>query len=140
MRFRYSRWDGSQEVPDLDADELLDEMAEDVLSDGDPRRALQRMMRQGFRPPQGQRMPGLKDLLERLRHRRQEQLDRYDPGSSLEDIAHKLDQIIQTEREGIERRLGEAREGARLLRDAAHAFAEMGAAGHSTRLAAEIGG
>ncbi len=112
MRFRYSRWDGSQQVPDLDADELLDEMADDVLSDGDPRRALQRMMRQGFRPPQGQRMPGLKDLLDRLRQRRQEQLDRYDPGSSLEDIARKLDQIIQTEREGIERRLGEAREGA----------------------------
>ena len=113
MRFRYSRWDGSQDVPDLDAEELLGEMADDVLFDGDPRRALQRMMREGLRPPQGSRVPGLKDLLEKLRRRRQQQLERYDLGSSLDDIKRKLDQILQTERSGIERRLGEAREGAR---------------------------
>jgi uncharacterized protein with von Willebrand factor type A (vWA) domain len=112
VRFRYSRWDGSQHGPDFDADELLGEMAEDVLFDGDPRRALQRLMRDGLKPPQGQRIPGLKDLLERLRRQRQERLERYDLGSSLEDIKRKLDQILQTERAGIERRLGEAREGA----------------------------
>ena len=112
MRFRYSRWDGSQHGPDFDADELLGEMADDVLFDGDPRRALQRLMREGLKPPQGQRIPGLKDLLERLRRQRQQRLERYDLGSSLEDIKRKLDQILQTERGGIERRLGEAREGA----------------------------
>jgi len=112
VRFRYSRWDGSQNLPDFDADDLLGEMADDVLFDGDPRRALQRMMRDGMRMPQGQRQPGLKDLLERLRQRRQQQLDRYDLGSSLEDIKRKLDQILQTERQGIDRRLNEAREGA----------------------------
>jgi uncharacterized protein with von Willebrand factor type A (vWA) domain len=112
MRFRYSRWDGSQNVPDFDADDVLGEMADDVLFDGDPRRALQRMMRDGLRMPQGQRQPGLKDLLERLRQRRQQQLQKYDLGSSLDDIKRKLDQILQTERQGIDKRLGEAREGA----------------------------
>ncbi len=112
MRFRYSRWDGSQHGPDFDADELLGEMADDVLFDGDPRRALQRLMREGLKPPQGQRIPGLKDLLEKLRRQRQQRLDRYDLGSSLEDIKRKLDEILQTERSGIDRRLGEAREGA----------------------------
>jgi uncharacterized protein with von Willebrand factor type A (vWA) domain len=112
VRHLYRRWDGSQNLPDFDADDLLGEMADDVLFDGDPRRALQRMMRDGMRMPQGQRQPGLKDLLERLRQRRQQQLDRYDLGSSLEDIKRKLDQILQTERHGIERRLNEAREGA----------------------------
>jgi uncharacterized protein with von Willebrand factor type A (vWA) domain len=111
VRFRYSRWDGSQHGPDFDADELLGEMAEDVLFDGDPRRALQRLMREGLKPPQGQRIPGLKDLLEKLRRQRQQRLDRYDLGSSLEDIKRKLDQILQTERGGMDRRLGEAREG-----------------------------
>jgi uncharacterized protein with von Willebrand factor type A (vWA) domain len=113
MRFRYSRWDGSQNLPDFDADDLLGQMAEDVLFDGDPRRALQKMMRDGLRPPQGQRMPGLKDLLEKLRQRRQQQMNRYDLGSSLDDIKRKLEQILQTERQGMERRLGEAREGAK---------------------------
>jgi type IV secretory pathway TrbL component len=36
--------------------------------------------------------------------------------------------------------LGEAQDGARLLREAQQAFAEMGAAGHSARLGEEIGG
>ena len=112
MRFRYSHWDGSQNLPDFDADDLLGEMADDVLFDGDPRRALQRMMRDGMRMPQGQRQPGLKDLLERLRQRRQQQLNRFDLGSSLDDIKRKLDQILQTERQGIDRRLNETREGA----------------------------
>ena len=100
MRFRYSRWDGSQQLPDLDADELLEAMADDLLFDGDPRSALQRMLRAGHADAAGAAPPGLKDLLERLRQRRQQQLDRYDLGSSLDDIQRKLDQILQTERRG----------------------------------------
>ena len=112
MRHRYSRWDGSQHLPDFDADDVLEQMVDDVLFDGDPRRALQRMMRDGLRMPQGRRQPGLKDLLDRLRQRRQQQLERYDLGSSLDDIRRKLEQIVQTERQGIDRRMTEAREGA----------------------------
>jgi uncharacterized protein with von Willebrand factor type A (vWA) domain len=70
------------------------------------------MIRDGLRMPQGQRQPGLKDLLERLRQRRQQQLDRYDLGSSLDDIRKKLDEILKAERQGIDRRLDEARQGA----------------------------
>ena len=33
---RFSRWDGSQQVADLDADEILDAMADDVMADGRP--------------------------------------------------------------------------------------------------------
>src|ERR671924_1519925 len=95
--FRYSRWDGTQRI-DLDADELLSAMADDLLADGDPWRALRRLMQQGARMPEGQRMPGLKDLLERLRRQRQQRLERHDLGGSLEDIKRKLDEIIATER------------------------------------------
>ncbi|HET9489120.1 MAG TPA: VWA domain-containing protein [Methylomirabilota bacterium] len=112
MLIRYSRWDGSQDLPELDADAVLEEMADDVLSHGDLRTALQRLMRQGLQPPQGQRLPGLKDLLERLRQSRQQRLGRYDLGSSLDDIKRRLDDIVRTEREGIERRLSEMRQGA----------------------------
>src|SRR2546422_9202630 len=58
-----------------------------------------------MRPPDGARMPGLKDLLDKLRQQRQQRLSRYDLGSSLEDIAKKLDDVVKTEREGIERDL-----------------------------------
>ena len=104
--FRYSRWDGTQRI-DLDPDELLSAMADDLLYDGDPWRALRRLMQQGARMPEGQRMPGLKDLLERLKRQRQQRLDRYDLGSSLEDIKKKLDDIVATERQGIEERTPE---------------------------------
>jgi uncharacterized protein with von Willebrand factor type A (vWA) domain len=83
MLIRYSQWDGSQQGPDLDADEVLEQMADDVLADGDAWRALQRLLQQGARSPDGRQVPGLHDLLQRLRRRRQEQLDRYDLGSSL---------------------------------------------------------
>jgi uncharacterized protein with von Willebrand factor type A (vWA) domain len=98
--YRYSRWDGTQKI-DLDADELLSAMADDLLADGDPWRALRRLMQQGARMPEGQRMPGLKDLLDKLRRQKQQRLDRYDLGSSLEDIKKKLDEIVQTERQAI---------------------------------------
>ena len=112
MLYRYSRWDGTQRV-DVDAEDLLDAMADDVLYDGDPWRALRRLMQQGMQTPEGGKMPGLRDLLERLKRQRQQRLDRYDLGSSLDDIKKKLEQIVKQEREGIKQRLPEGRERAR---------------------------
>ena len=100
----YSRWDGSQRLDDLDADQLLDAMSDDLLSDGDPWSALRRLFQRGAKNPDGANLPGLQDLLNRLRRQRQQQLDRYDLSSVLDDIKQKLDNIMKTEREGIERR------------------------------------
>jgi uncharacterized protein with von Willebrand factor type A (vWA) domain len=122
----YSRWDGSQRLDDLDADQLLDAMADDLLSDGDPWSALRRLFQRGARNPDGADLPGLQDLLNRLRRRRQQQLDRYDLSSVLDDIRKKLDDILKTEREGIERRVSDARDRA-----------ERGAAPESFRQAME---
>src|SRR2546430_2299563 len=71
MLIRYSRWDGSQAVPDLDADDLLSAMADDLMLDGDPWRALRRLFQQGLQHPDGQRTPGLQDLLKDLRRLRE---------------------------------------------------------------------
>jgi uncharacterized protein with von Willebrand factor type A (vWA) domain len=103
--FRYSRWDGSQNVPDWSADDVLDEIADDVLGYGDLKTALQRLMNHGMKPPQGERTPGLRDLLEKLRQRKQERLQQHDLGSAVEDIQKKLEQVVQTERKAIEDRL-----------------------------------
>jgi uncharacterized protein with von Willebrand factor type A (vWA) domain len=105
VRFRYSRWDGSQSVPDFSADDVLDDIADDILGYGDLKTALQRLMSQGLKPPQGERTPGLRDLLEKLRQRRQERLARHDLGSAVEDIERKLEQVVQTEQHAIESRL-----------------------------------
>ncbi len=84
-------------------------MADDLLADGDPRRALERLWRRGFTTREGERVPGLRDLLERLRRERQTLLDRYSMGDVLEDLRRQLDDVLRTEREGIERRLDEGR-------------------------------
>ena len=105
MLHRYSRWDGSQAFGDLDADDVLDEIADDVLGYGDLKSALQRLLQQGMRGPEGTHMPGLKDLLDKLRAQKAQRMQRYDLGSSLEDIAKKLDDVVKTERAGIERGL-----------------------------------
>src|SRR5215467_3734951 len=103
MRIHYSRWDGSQRLEDLDADDLLAAMADDLTADGDIWNALRRLFQRGMHDPQGPQMPGLQDLLQQLRKRRQQQLDRYDLGSALEDIKKKLEQVVKTEREGIKK-------------------------------------
>jgi len=67
------------------------------------------MMQQGFQDRDGRDVSGMREMLERLRERRREQLDRYDLGGVYEDIANQLDEIVEQEREGIDRRVDEAR-------------------------------
>lgn len=107
---RYSRWDGSQSVPDLGADEILDALADDVMAEGDVGEALRRLMERGWRSDDPSRadLPGLQDLLERLARHRQELLERYKLGDVFADIRRELDEIEATERAGVQRRLDEA--------------------------------
>ena len=106
--FRYYRWDGSQQVFSMDADDLMNSIADDILEHGDPNRALRSLLQRGVDDEQGQHAPGLRDLLERLRQQRQQQLERYNLDSVMDDIKEKLQDVIDTERQGIERRLQDA--------------------------------
>jgi uncharacterized protein with von Willebrand factor type A (vWA) domain len=109
-RARYSRWDGSQRTADLDADEILEALADDVMAEGDLADALRRLMERGWRTGEASRgdMVGLRDLLERLERRREELLDRYQLGDVLGDIRRELEEIVAEERAGVQRRLDEA--------------------------------
>ena len=106
-RARYSRWDGSQQVPDLGADEILDELSNDVMADGDLAEALRRLMERGWRSgdPTRPDLPGLQDLMDRLGRRREELRERFEIGDVLGDIRRELDEIVAQERAGVEGRL-----------------------------------
>ena len=106
--FRYSEWDGSQNLFDLNADELMDELGERLLSRWDVADALRRMQDGGLRDSQGRRLPSIQELLQRLQQRKQDQLDKYNLGSVLDEIRQKLADIIKTERLGIQKKLDEA--------------------------------
>ncbi|MSO87030.1 MAG: hypothetical protein EXQ71_05865 [Acidimicrobiia bacterium] len=109
-RFRYSKWDGSQVGFDLDADAVLEEITDDLLYHGDLHAALRRMMQQGFRDRNDEQVLGMRDLMERLRRKRRDQLEQYDLGGVYEEIAESLREVLDMEREGLDELAREARD------------------------------
>ena len=75
-RFTYSAWDGTQKGFELDADSVFDGLTDDLLYHGDVNSALRRMMQDGFQDRNGERLQGLREIMERLRRERQERLAR----------------------------------------------------------------
>ncbi len=108
MRFRYSEWDGSQEIGPLDPDDILAGLTDDLMNFGDLQHALRNLLQRGMRNPMGQRMQGLRDLLQQLRQQRRQQLDRYDLSSVFEDIQKRLEEILGLENDTLDRRMEEA--------------------------------
>ena len=86
-RVRYSRWDGTQVGFELDADDVFGEITDDLLYHGDLNAALRRMMQSGFRDRNGERIQGIREMLEKLRRKRRDELERYDLGGVYDDIA-----------------------------------------------------
>ncbi|HEX6140837.1 MAG TPA: VWA domain-containing protein [Candidatus Limnocylindria bacterium] len=110
--YRYSRWDGSQQLPAFDADDVLDALSDDILAEGDVRRALQRLMQRGMRGTRGGDVPGLKRLVEQLRARRREELERANLDGVLDELGERLADIMDQERRGIAERLEDAERAA----------------------------
>ena len=107
LRFRYSMWDGTQEVPPLEADEVLDNLTDDLMNFGDLQHALRNLMQRGMRNPMGDRTQGLRDLLQQLRQQRRQQLDKFNLNSIFDDLKKKLDEIVNMETTTLDRRLDE---------------------------------
>jgi len=108
--YKYSRWDGSQHVFNFDEDDLMESLSEDILAHGDLNRALRNMFQRGVQDDQGERIGGLRDLLDRLKQQRQQQLERYNLESLMDDLKERVKDVIDTERAGIDKRLQEARD------------------------------
>ncbi|MBA3268157.1 MAG: hypothetical protein H0T70_07850, partial [Acidimicrobiia bacterium] len=100
--FRYSRWDGTQTGFDPDADEVLSQLTDDLIYHGDLNAALRRLLQEGLEGPDGERLAGLRELLDRLRQRRQEELARGDLGSVFSEIARELREIVEEEQAAVD--------------------------------------
>ena len=86
------------------------EITDDLLYHGDLNAALRRMMQSGFRDRNGERLQGLREMLENLRRKRKDTLERYDLGGVYDDIAEELRNIVSTEREALEQLRQQARD------------------------------
>ena len=100
-RFTYSSWDGTQSVPDLDADALLQAMGDELIEHGDPNAALRRILHDGLEVD-GERLQGLREMLERLRQQRQEMLEQHDLGGVYDEIRDALGEVMETERGSLD--------------------------------------
>lgn len=105
---RFSTWDGTQDPLGDEADALFDRLSEDVFHGWDFETALRRLLSQGWRDRQGHRFTGLEDMMDRLRKRRQQQLERYNLDNVFKDIEEKLDSVLRQERAGIDERMQRA--------------------------------
>ena len=100
-RFTYSSWDGTQSVVDLDADALLQAMGDELIEHGDPNAALRRILHGGLEVD-GERLQGLREMLERLRQQRQEMLEQHDLGGVYDEIRDALGEVMETERGSLD--------------------------------------
>ena len=98
-RFTYSRWDGTQRGFEIDADSLLDELVDDLTYHGDINTAMRKMMQNGMRDLDGNQMPGLRELMKRLREQREQIQERGDLGGVYSEIADELNDIVDEERQ-----------------------------------------
>ena len=108
--FRYSRWDGAQQVFDLDGEDVMEQLSEHLVNHSDISKALEALAKEGLHTRYGQQVPGVDEILRRLKSLEQDILDRYNLDHILEDLEGRIRRITEAERAGIARRLQQARE------------------------------
>ena len=108
--YRYSQWDGTQQIFDIDAGDLMDQLSDELLKQGDVMQALRELFRKGMQNREGMQLTGLRELMEQLKNQRRQQLQQHNMDSVVDDLKERLEEILRTEREGIDRRLAQAQE------------------------------
>ncbi len=97
-RHLYSHWDGSQEEFFLDARRALDALSELLMEGLGVEEALEWMRRGGFElAGMNFRVMGVEELVDELRERVQQLLDRYHLDESMREMARRLDEILDRE-------------------------------------------
>ncbi len=104
QRFRYSRWDGTQKGFDFDAFDVLSELTDDLMYHGDPMAALRRLMQEGFEDRNGERIQGLREIMDQLRQERQQRLENHDLGGVYDEINDELTDLMNQERQSLDDR------------------------------------
>lgn len=110
IRYRYSIWDGSQDAFHPTPEDVLDSLADYLLQGGDLHKALRMLVQRGMMDRQGRVMPGLQEVLNRLRAMKEQQLRQYDPNRVLDDLQRRLDDIVARERQTLDAQLQATRQ------------------------------
>jgi uncharacterized protein with von Willebrand factor type A (vWA) domain len=117
VRYGYRRVGDDDEFDDLDVDELLSLLADDYMENGDLDEAMDRLLREGFDTDNGERVEGLRELLERTRQRRRELEQQADPDGEMQRYRDWLDLIESQEEAQADQLLREAQESGDVRRE-----------------------
>ncbi len=110
VRYGFRRFGDDDDFNDLDADELLAMLRDDFLESGDLDEAMDRLLRDGYTTDEGERVEGLRELLERTRQRRRELEQQADPEGEMQRYRDWLDEIENLETDELAELLDDADE------------------------------
>ncbi len=108
VRYHYRRFGEGDDFDDLDVDEMLRLLADDFMENGDLDEAMDRLLREGYTTEDGERVEGLRELLDRTRKRRRELEQQADPEGEMQRYRDWLELIEGMESEAIDALLAEA--------------------------------
>ncbi|MBI4640363.1 MAG: VWA domain-containing protein [Candidatus Tectomicrobia bacterium] len=97
--FRYTDWDGTQEIFSLKPDDAMDALADALLRHGNLDWAFRDLLQRGFTSEDGTRsMRGLQDLLKEVEAKKRDILDKYSP-ESFKLSQEQLQELMQKAQE-----------------------------------------
>jgi uncharacterized protein with von Willebrand factor type A (vWA) domain len=108
VRYGYRRFGEGDDSNDLDVEEMLALLADDFMENGDLEEAMDRLLREGFTTSDGDRVEGLRELLEQTRAKRRELEQQADPDGEMQRYRDWLDEIEATETAEINELLADA--------------------------------
>ena len=108
VRYGFRRFGDDDDFDDLDADELLKLLADDFMESGDLEEAMERLLRSGFETKDGERVEGLREILERTRQKRRELEQQADPDGEMQRYRDWLEEIESIEGDELDELLSEA--------------------------------
>jgi uncharacterized protein with von Willebrand factor type A (vWA) domain len=108
VRYGYRRFGEGDDSNDLDVEEMLALLADDFMENGDLEEAMDRLLREGFTTSDGDRVEGLRELLDQTRAKRRELEQQADPDGEMQRYRDWLDEIEATETAEINDLLADA--------------------------------
>jgi uncharacterized protein with von Willebrand factor type A (vWA) domain len=108
VRYGFRRFGEGDDFDDLDVEEMLALLADDFMENGDLEEAMDRLLREGFTTDSGERVEGLREILERTRQKRRELEQQADPDGEMQRYREWLEDIEAIESNELEELLSEA--------------------------------
>ena len=108
VRYGFRRFGDDDDFDDLDVEEMLAHLADDFMESGDLDDAMDRLLRDGYTTEDGERIEGLRELLDRTRKKRRELEQQADPDGEMQRFRDWLEEIEVIEDAELEELLAEA--------------------------------